>query len=135
MHSTLAELRTEIANAKKVSSSKARLKGDYGAYLGEICTTLEGKLFCSVCSEFAAGSGLEALTTVDPPQKYETIANDTGWYRGRSRRAGPNPGTSARDGVGQGLGWDGVGGVARARETTPAGETRAISGLSAPPRS
>ena len=59
MHSTLAELRTEIANAKKVSSSKARLKGDYGAYLGEICTTLEGKLFCSVCSEFAAGSGLE----------------------------------------------------------------------------
>ena len=139
MHSTLAELRTEIANAKKVSSSKARLKGDYGAYLGEICTTLEGKLFCSVCSEFAAGSGLEALTTVDPPQKYETIANDTGWSRGRSRRAGPNTGTSARssarDGVGQGLGWDGVGGVARARETTPAGETRAISGLSTPPRS
>ena len=135
MHSTLAELRTEIANAKKVSSSKARLKGDYGAYLGEICTTLEGKLFCSVCSEFAAGSGLEALTTVDPPQKYETIANDTGWSRGRSRRVRPSPGTSARDGVGQGLGWDGVGGVARARETTPAGETRAKSGLSAPPRS
>ena len=135
MHSTLAELRTEIANAKKVSSSKARLKGDYGAYLGEICTTLEGKLFCSVCSEFAAGSGLEALTTVDPPQKYETIANDTGWSRGRSRRVRPSPGTPARDGVGQGLGWDGVGGVARARETTPAGETRAKSGLSAPPRS
>ena len=76
-----------------------------------------------------------ALTTVDPPQKYETIANDTGWSRGRSRRVRPSPGTSARDGVGQGLGWDGVGGVARARETTPAGETRAKSGLSAPPRS
>jgi hypothetical protein len=78
---------------------------------------------------------VKGLTTVDPPQKYETIANDTGWSRGRSRRVRPSPGTSARDGVGQGLGWDGVGGVARARETTPAGETRAKSGLSAPPRS
>ena len=61
--STIVELQTQIKEATKIAGSKARLKKDYSPHLKEICTTLQGQLFCSVCTEFASLSGLDGRST------------------------------------------------------------------------